>query len=208
MAAAELREPAERLGKCQRIEQVVLHPLAQRDMPAPPEIGQADRKIGAAEILLHGDAKQAGDAHHQVDAAGKVAVKLDAVECRTQKADDAGVGRVTAVDLRHDRCKRICDHRLFQHAVEHAQKPVLDIIPGKIVSRRELRLQIGKAVDWALHQLREIADKQRIAQEAPLCPMFAAADIDQISGGLENVEGYAERQKKMRQRQRRWTLLA
>ena len=29
MAAAELREPAERLGKCQRIEQVVLHPLAQ-----------------------------------------------------------------------------------------------------------------------------------------------------------------------------------
>ena len=172
-------------------------------MPAPPEIGQADRKIGAAEILLHGDAKQAGNAHHQVDAAGKVAVKLDAVECRTQKADDAGVGRVTAVDLRHDRCKRICDHRLFQHAVEHAQEPMLDIIPRKIIALRELRLQIGKAVDRPLHQLREIADKQRIAQEAPLCPMFAAADIDQISGGLENVEGYAERQEKMQQRQLR-----
>lgn len=80
---------------------------------------------------------------------------------------------------------------------------MLDIIPGKIVSRRELRLQIGKAVDWALHQLREIADKQRIAQEAPLCPMFAAADIDQISGRLKNIEGNAERQKKMRQRQLR-----
>ena len=80
---------------------------------------------------------------------------------------------------------------------------MLDIIPGKIVSLRELRLQIGKAVDRSLHQLREIADKQRIAQKSPLCPMFAAADIDQISGGLENVEGYAERQKKMRQRQLR-----
>ena len=79
---------------------------------------------------------------------------------------------------------------------------MLDIIPRKIIALRELRLQIGKAVDRPLHQLREIADKQRIAQEAPLCPMFAAADIDQISGGLENVEGYAERQEKMQQRQR------
>ena len=88
-----------------------------------------------------------GDAAHDVDAAGKIAVELQAVERSAQKDDQTGIGGIVAVKLGDRRGQRVGDEHLFQHTPEHQLDAVAQVFGLKAMLGEELRRKLAVAVD-------------------------------------------------------------
>ena len=74
---------------------IVLEPCGKRDVPPPPELDEAGRKIWAVEIDHEPEAEEPRDAARAIRISAEVAVDLDGKEDCTK---DASRGRV---ELRH-----------------------------------------------------------------------------------------------------------
>ncbi len=62
--------------------EVVAEPGGQRDVPAPPELGDVAGEVGVGEIAHQVEAEQPGGADGDVGVAGEVAVDLEGEEAR------------------------------------------------------------------------------------------------------------------------------
>lgn len=109
-------EFAERFRQGKRVKYVITHPAAQRDVPAPPIVGQGCGEQRTAEILHHVDAEHARHAARDVDAAGKVAIQLDAVEENSSCDHSAAVGAGFGNDIVHQNRGAVGDDELFEIA--------------------------------------------------------------------------------------------
>ena len=69
----------QRLGHGQGVEDIVLEPGAQRDVPALPKLRDGAGEEGTLEILRNLKAEDPARTHRQVHGAGEVHVELDGV---------------------------------------------------------------------------------------------------------------------------------
>ena len=125
----------EGLGQRQRIKHIVAHPRTERNVPAPPVFRQGHCEDRAAEILGHVNAEHPRDAACDVNAAGKIAVKLNAVEQNAAGNDRAAVGAVLRDDSVYKHGGPVGDDKLFKVAPEAQLNAKLQIAPVKAALR-------------------------------------------------------------------------
>ena len=70
----------ERGADRQRVEDVILHPRAQRDMPSAPVLVDTLREVRTPEVFDHIDAEELRDAAGDIDTAREVGIQLEGVQ--------------------------------------------------------------------------------------------------------------------------------
>ena len=113
VCAGPAGESAEGFRQRQRIKHIVAHPRAERDVPAPPVFRQGHCEDRAAEILGHVNAEHPRDTARNIDAAGKIAVELNAVEQNAAGNDRAAVGAVFRDDSVDQHSRPVGNDELF-----------------------------------------------------------------------------------------------
>src|SRR6185312_12634376 len=74
----KIRPPAGTLARQREVE-IIAQPVGQRDVPAPPEIGDVFSTVGMIEIDGQLNAEQQGRAYRDIGVAGEIVVKLPRV---------------------------------------------------------------------------------------------------------------------------------
>ena len=190
-------EFSERFRQGKRVEHIVAHPAAQRDVPAPPIVGQGCGEQRTAEILHHVDAEHARDAARDVDAAGKVAIELDAVEENARRDHGPAVWAVFQDDIVDQDRGAVCNDELFEIAPERELEARLKIRPAEIALGRQLRGELAIAADRPLNHLRKKRDEKCVFQHVFLTFLLAAVDVDDIAHRLENEKRQPERHEEI-----------
>lgn len=113
-------------------------------MPAPPVFRQGHCEDRAAEILGHVNAEHPRDAACDVNAAGKIAVKLNAVEQNAAGNDRAAVGAVLRDDSVYKHGGPVGDDKLFKVAPEAQLNAKLQIAPVKAALQIKAAGQAGR----------------------------------------------------------------
>ena len=155
-------------------------------MPAAPVVGERGGKQRSAEVERHIDAEHARDAACDVDAAGKIAVQLDAVEQDAQRDDRTAIRAVFHDDVVYQNSRAVGDDDFFEVTPERQLNAELKILPAQLALREELRAELVEAADRALHHLREERYEQTVAQRIALGRIFAAVHVNNVAHGLEN----------------------
>ena len=88
-----LGEFQHRLADGDGVEDVVLHPFAQGDVPAAPVFGNVLGEEGAHKVFRQLDAQYFRDADGDVNATGKVSIDLHSVEDHQQQKTNTGIFR-------------------------------------------------------------------------------------------------------------------
>ena len=89
----------------QRIENILLHPGAQRDVPAAPVIVDRGRQIRLAEVLRKADPQNLCNPSGNIDAARKIRIELQRIQKDRQHRHGAGILLIVAghkVDVIHN----------------------------------------------------------------------------------------------------------
>ena len=117
-----------RLRDRQRVEQVVAQPVAERDVPAVPVLGECAREVRPAEVFAHGDAEHLRHAARDVDAAGEVGIELQRVHERGQQHVRAGVVGVRPGDGVDHAHGAVGDDELLEKAPQDQLRAVADVV--------------------------------------------------------------------------------
>ena len=143
------------------------------------------------------NAQHLRDAPGDVDAAGKVAVELNAIEAHGQGGHGAAVtGRVVenGIDC-HGR--PVCNDQLFQISPHGQLNPVFQIVRIKGVLGGQLVAQLTVAADGSLDHLREKGGEQRKLCHVSLGRVFSPIAIDDIADALKHIKGQAQRHQQV-----------
>ena len=184
-------EFAEAPGERDGVEHIVAHPRAEGNVPAPPVVGERRGKDRAAEVLRHIDAEQARDAAGNVDAAGKIAVELDAVEQNAARDDCAAVGAVVLDDGVDQHGGPVGDDELFEVAPQAQLDAEFEVAPVEAPLGRQLRRELVIAADGPLYHLREEGDEQAVAKGIFLRVRLSAVHVNHVADGLKDEIGQA-----------------
>ena len=197
----DVRAPRPLPIAAQRDVEVVAEPLAERDVPAAPEVGDVRRQIGHAEVLRQVVADHLRRAQGHVRVAGEVAVDL-------QRIRDQAAPRVEAAP----RC-RIGEHRvgddramvgheqfLAQADEEHGSAGAEAVRGGADVAV-ELRQKNRGAHDRPGDEVGKERDEHRVLDERVHARNDAAIDIDGVAHRLEGVKADAGGKEDAQQRQ-------
>ena len=166
-------------------------------MPAPPIVGQGCGEQRTAEILHHVDAEHARHAARDVDAAGKIAIKLNTIEKNARCDHGAAVGAGFGNDIVHQNRGAVGDDELFEIAPERKLDAHLNVRPAETVLGGQLRGQLAIAADWPLHHLREKRDKKCVFQHIFLTFLLVSVNIDDVTHRLENEKRQPERHEEI-----------
>ena len=109
--AADLDEVG---GNGQGKVDIILHPLAERDVPPAPPLRYAAGGEGVVEVLLHRDAEQLGDALDDVHAAGEIGVELEGAKEGSDPEGQAIVELVAAQDAGDEKVQPVSDDQLLK----------------------------------------------------------------------------------------------
>ena len=167
-------------------------------MPAIPILLCGARGERTVEVFGKSNTHRLGKTDGDIDAARKVAVNL----CGIQQNEQKNVCAVELVRLLNERLD--ADHggigydQLFEVSPHNAEQSCADGLTVKGVLAHQLLLQIAKAADRSLQQLREKGDKKHQFCGISLGSYLFAVDVDEISHRLEGVKGDAKRQKQRR----------
>ena len=148
------------LGHGHRVEDVILEPGAQGDVPALPELGDGFGEEGTGEILRHGNAEDLGSTHHCVHGAGKVHIQLHRV-AHGCNGDHAPLEILVAGKYRFDqRVEPIRHHHFFHHAKEDPLDAQGQVGEGDALHVPQLLCGLPVPADGALHDLGEKGHEQ------------------------------------------------
>ncbi len=194
--AHSAREPLHGLRHGDGVEEIASHPRPERDVPAPPVVGERHGEIRLPEVLGQVDTEYLRRAPADVDAAGEVGVELQKADEKPERDRRAVIQR-DKVGVFKQRPHRdggaVGDHELFEEPPQHQLAPVLEACEVKRVRRAELRRKLAVHADRPLDDLREERHEQRIPRQIPLRPHRAVRHVDDVARGLERVERYAHR---------------
>ena len=118
-AAHLLARVEERRADCQRVEDIVLHPRAERDMPSAPIFVDGLREVRTLEVVDQIDAEELRHTAGDINTAREVGVQLERIEQDGEGQRRAGIlivalrGRSDGID-RHDRS--VGDDQLLEEA--------------------------------------------------------------------------------------------
>ena len=171
-------------------------------MPALPELGDTSGHIRLAEILPDTDSEQLGSPGDDVDTACKIRIQLNAVK---EGGDQDRESRVpvlfkSAEHFIDDHRSPFRDDHLFKEAPEHPEDPLPEAPVVEPVGSVQLRGKFIVAVDGSLEDGGKIGGEQGEPEEIPLGAVLSPAYIDQITHGLEGIEGNAQRQYEIHHR--------
>ena len=175
-------------GQCDGIEDIVLHPRAETDMPAVPIIRQCCGKIRLAEVLDHVNPEDLCSGAGNIDAPGKVRIDLQRIK-HDRKAKGRAAECLRSFGNRPDRRGgMVGNHQFFEQAPQGKFQAEFDACKLETVLFQKLTCQLIIPADRSLKQLRKETDKERIFPEIPLCPYISPRDIDHIAHGLKGIK--------------------
>ncbi len=172
--------------------EVVAKPGGEGDVPALPEVGEADGGVGEAEIVLYGETEAEGDA----DGAGGVACEVaedltgegEGANPGIHKADACGV----FVDFINDRGEEpVCDGDFVEYADDEEGESPGELVAGGFARGDALGEEVFGADDGARDELGEEGDEEGEVEEGGPGFGFVAVGVDGVGEGLEGVEGDA-----------------
>ena len=179
---------------------VVPEPGGQGDMPAPPEVRDGNRQIGAVEVLQKVEAEHTTHADGHVAVPGEVEVNLQGVGQGPQPGHGGG-GRVGVEGAVGHQGHGVGQDALLPKAHDQAGHAVAEVRPGgdAVVNLQGHGLI---ADDRPGDELGEEGHVQPHIQHAALGGGFAPVDVDDVAHGLEGVEGDADGQGQLYRRHR------
>ena len=187
----------------ERDVEVVEKPVRQRDVPAAPELADRPRDVGIVEVLQDAEAEHAHQAQRHVRVAGEIEIDLQRVADQAQPGEWRGelVLRQVEDGIGHA-AERVRDQHFLPETEQKAAETIGHI--GRApVAACDLVGEVPPADDRARDELREQQNVQREIEEPPLGPGVALVDVDHVRDGVEREERDAERQRDVRQRDRR-----
>ncbi len=136
-------------------------------MPAPPEIGEADRRVRHAEVVGQRESEAERDADRDGRVAGEVAEDL-AGECErsepgVREADRSRCAEHAIGDVREPGVRD--DDFLEQAEHDQEPEPPEQLVARRLPRRLELRHELRRPHDRARDQVREVGDEQRVVEE-------------------------------------------
>ena len=162
-------------------------------MPPPPEIRDAVRAVGIAEVLRKLDAEQQPEADGHVAVAGKIEIELQTVADRARPRAQ----RVEAF-LRVDRVNKLGSSRgqqhLFCQPADEAAAAVKRAVPCD-APRVQQRLNLRKPHQRPGGQLRKKRQVLQRLPEAARTALRRAIDVYNVADGLKRIKRNAERQR-------------
>ena len=183
----------------ERDVQVVAQPRGERDVPAPPEVREADRRVRKAEIIGHGETQ----AQRRPDRRGRVAGEV--AEDLTAEGECSGPGVQRSRDLAAvvDALGNVCEEAVGQHDLveqpeSHEREPEAQLRRAGTPRLGELRHQLGGAHDRTGHQVRKESDEQRVVEQVLRRQRAPQVHVERVRHGGERVEGDADRQPRYR----------
>ena len=179
----------------QRNVEVIAQPRRQGDVPAPPEIREADRRIGETEVVWHRETQ----AHRRADRGGgitsEVAEDLPAESERTEPRIQRARDLVAVVDrLGRLREETVGEHDLLEQAQGHQHQAETQLVAACATRLGELRHQLGRTHDRPRNQMREERHEQRVVEKVGRRLGAAQIDVEGVGHRRERVERDADRQ--------------
>ena len=179
----------------QRDVEIVAQPCRQGDVPASPEIGKSDRRIGKAEVVRHRETQAQRRADRGGRVTGKIAEDLAAESERRDPRIQRARNLVAVVDhLRGCGQKTVGEHDLLEQAERHQRQSETQHIRAGAARLRELRHQFSRAHDRPSNQMREEGHEQRIVEEVGCRLGAAQIHIERVGHRCKGVERDADRQ--------------
>ena len=171
-----VREQAAAPVAAERDVDEVAQEARERHVPAPPEVAEAGRAVGAAEVLREDVAHQQREADRHVGVAREVAVDLRRVGVGGQRDVRA---RVRLRDGEHgvdDRAREVVgDHDLLHEAEADQRDPRADGDLARVARLGELRQELARPHDRPRDEVREEAQVDRDVDRAATAPPAAAS---------------------------------
>ena len=174
--------------------EVVPQPGRQADVPALPEVPEAERPVRLVEVHREAEAQQQGDPDGNVAVAAEVAVDLQRVSVDSQQGLEAGgAARVGKHPVDQAGGQHIGQDHLLEEAAEDQARgpPGVDRRP---VVRGQLCQEVTGPHDRTGHQLGEEADEQGEVEEFVRRLQDATVYVERIRHRLEGVEADAHRE--------------
>ena len=164
-------------------------------MPAPPVLRQGRGEDGPLEVLRQPDAEQLPRADGHVDAAGEVAVELDAVDQHGEQDHGPAVGGVVGEEIIHQHRGPVGDDHFLEIAPEDALDAAAQVLRVEVIALQQPGGQLVVAADGALDHLGEEGGEQGEFCRIALGGILAPELVDHIAHGLENEKADAQGQQ-------------
>ena len=143
------------LGQGKWIEHIVLHPGAQGNMPAVPEVRDGTGEIRTFEILVQGNAEAFSRPHHHVHAAGKVTVQLDGIAQDPHNDRNSCIGFIIAKHLIHHNRGPVRYDDFLKISPKHQLQAPFNTFQAEFPLAEQLGCQPVITPDWPLQDLRK-----------------------------------------------------
>ena len=151
----ELSKALEGLSPKQGIHEIVPEPVAQGNVPAPPELRIGAREKGLFEIFRKPDAKELSGSQHHIHAAGKIRIKLQAVADSRKDQIASVIDLQIPVDPIDEYRQPLRKHQLFKEAPQEPGQAVQQVFRLEAPPFRKGPCKLSVAVDGALYNVQE-----------------------------------------------------
>jgi hypothetical protein len=178
---------------------VVAQPGGEGDVPAAPEVSEADGCIGKAEVVRESKAQTEGRSDRGDRVAGEVAEDLSTEGQRRDPGIDKAGDGLAVIDLLHDRGKEaVGEHRFLKQTQGHQGQAEAQLIGCGLAGQLKLRNQFGGPHDGSGYQVRKERNKEGVIEEAARRRCTAEVDVQGVRHGGEGIERDADGQHNTR----------
>ena len=179
----------------ERDVQVVLQPLAERYVPAFPEIGRVGRLVGRVEVFGKIEAHEHGHAYGDVGVARKIGIHLQRIaEKRHEVLETREEQRVLEHAVYEVHSNVIAQDNLFGQPVQHPEHGQAKLPPRQTERAVELGDELACADYRPGHQLRKEAHVETEVKDIVHRPHLPPVNIHGVADDLESIERNAHGQ--------------
>ena len=188
-----LTDPIEQLRLLNRIEDIVLAPGSQSNVPPPPEFRHGTGKERRRKIIRQCNTEDLSHTDYNVHASREVTIELKCKQDRGNRNIKSVIKAVITENGIHRNSGAFGDDELFEKAPEDSLGAACQILIRKGSSGGELRSKLFVAADRPGGNLREEAAEYCKTKKAALRLQTSVIDADEVTEQLQCVEGNSER---------------
>ena len=168
--------------------QVVAKPRRQRDMPTPPELGNAPGEIGVGKIPHELDPEQSRGSDRDVRVAGEVAIDLNRKADRRVQELPPRCRTNMVVGLGNDLRQTVGDHNLDEESPQDLAKRVGRCFEVEHAAPGKLTEQIPRPHDRSGNEVRKEENEAKVAHRIVDGIEFPAIHVDRVAERLKRVK--------------------
>ena len=173
----------------ERDVEIVAQPGGERDVPAPPEVGDAVALVRCAEVGGDFKAHPQGDADGHVRVTREVAVELQGVAVDAEQVFQSAVKRGVVEDARHEvHADIVRDDAFLKQADDDEPRARAEHLLRDAERLLQLRQEGAGAEDRAGEEGGEERHEEGEVRERPRGGHLPAVHINDITHGLEREE--------------------